>query len=56
MKLANYARVSTLAQKEEQAINLQLQAIDEYANENGHEIATVFKDEGVSVSPVRFAL
>jgi site-specific DNA recombinase len=48
MRLASYCRVSTLAQKEEQTIDIQLAANEAFATELGHEIIMVFKDEGVS--------
>lgn len=48
MRLAGYARVSTINQKDEGTIDLQLTALDAYAAEFGHELIETFKDEGVS--------
>ena len=48
LRLIGYARVSTGNQKEEGTIGIQQQALREYAEENGHELVTVFCDEGIS--------
>lgn len=48
MKLIGYARVSTNNQKEEGTIQLQEHALAEFCKENGHDLITVFKDEGIS--------
>lgn len=45
-----YARVSTGNQKEEKTIEIQEQAIQEYADKNNIIIKAVFKDDGVSGS------
>ncbi|OGN26825.1 MAG: hypothetical protein A3B17_00285 [Candidatus Yanofskybacteria bacterium RIFCSPLOWO2_01_FULL_45_72] len=47
-KLVGYCRVSTENQKEEGTIEIQEQALKEYADTNGYELITTFKDEGVS--------
>ncbi len=50
MKIIGYARVSTDNQKEEGTIEIQEEALKEYAETNGYEILNIFKDEGVSGS------
>jgi site-specific DNA recombinase len=47
-KIIGYCRVSTDNQKEEGTIDLQRQAIREYAESKGYELVNVFEDEGVS--------
>ncbi len=48
MKLVGYCRVSTENQKEEGTIEIQKSALSQYEAQNGHELVTVFCDEGVS--------
>ena len=48
MKLIGYCRVSTDNQKEEGTIEIQKEALREYARENGFELVKIFCDEGVS--------
>ena len=48
MKVAIYARVSTGRQEREETIETQLDVVRTYCERNDLEIATVFKDEGVS--------
>lgn len=48
LKFCGYARVSTGNQREEKTIEIQEQALKEYANKNNIELMTIFKDEGVS--------
>lgn len=43
-----YCRVSTANQREEGTIDVQVQAVKEYAEENGFELVEIFKDDGVS--------
>ena len=47
-KIIGYCRVSTDNQKEEGTINLQREALKDYARQNDYELAKVFEDEGVS--------
>jgi len=47
-KIIGYCRVSTSNQNEECSINLQRQAMNEYAALNGYELAAIFEDDGVS--------
>ena len=46
--LIGYCRVSTDNQKEEGTIEIQEHALKEYAKAKGHELVTIFKDNGVS--------
>ena len=48
MKLVGYCRVSTENQREEGTIELQEYALKEFCEANGHELLTIYKDEGVS--------
>ena len=48
MKLIGYCRVSTDNQKEEGTIQIQKDALLEYARENDFELVKIFCDEGVS--------
>jgi site-specific DNA recombinase len=48
LRLIGFCRVSTGCQREEGTIEIQLQALKEYAEENGHELAAVFCDEAIS--------
>lgn len=47
-KLIGYCRVSTDNQKEEGTIQIQEHALQEYAQKNGHELVTIFRDDGIS--------
>ena len=47
-KIIGYCRVSTDNQKDEGTIDLQRQALREYADAKGYELVKVFEDEGVS--------
>jgi len=47
-KVIGYCRVSTDNQKDEGTIDLQRQALKEYAKQNGYELVKTFEDEGVS--------
>ena len=47
-KIIGYCRVSTDNQKDEGTIDLQRQALKEYADAKGYELVKVFEDEGVS--------
>ena len=47
-KIIGYCRVSTDNQKEEGTINLQREALKDYARQRGYELVKVFEDEGVS--------
>jgi len=47
-KIIGYCRVSTDNQKDEGTIDLQRQALKEYADAQGLELVRVFEDEGVS--------
>lgn len=47
-KLIGYCRVSTDNQKKEGTIELQRQALKEYAKAKGYELVRIFEDEGVS--------
>lgn len=47
-KIIGYCRVSTDNQKDEGTIDLQRQALREYAEQNGYELVKTFEDEGVS--------
>src|SRR3989344_3669101 len=47
-KIIGYCRVSTDNQKEEGTIQIQEHALREYAKKNGHELVTIFRDDGVS--------
>ena len=48
LKLAGYCRVSTDNQKDEGTIELQENALKEFALTNGFELTRIFKDEGIS--------
>jgi site-specific DNA recombinase len=48
LRLIGYCRVSTGNQKEEGTIEIQQQALKEYAEGNGHELVAVFCDGGIS--------
>lgn len=48
LKLAGYCRVSTDNQKDEGTIELQENALKEFASANGFELVRIFKDEGIS--------
>jgi site-specific DNA recombinase len=48
MKVALYTRVSSEAQDTDLSISAQLKALREYAQKNGHEIVSEFKDEAKS--------
>jgi len=48
IKIVGYCRVSTDNQKEEGTIDIQRQALREYAEQNGYELVRIFEDEGVS--------
>ena len=50
LKLAGYCRVSTDNQKDEGTIDLQENALVEFANTNNIKLIRIFKDEGVSGS------
>lgn len=50
LRLVGYARVSTDNQAQEGTIEVQEQALSEYARAQGHELVKVFSDEGVSGS------
>ena len=47
-KIIGYCRVSTDNQKDEGTIDLQRQALKEYADAKDYELVKVFEDEGVS--------
>lgn len=47
-KIVGYCRVSTDNQKDEGTIDIQRQALREYAEAKGYELVKIFKDEGVS--------
>ncbi|MGV8130939.1 MAG: recombinase family protein [Candidatus Pacearchaeota archaeon] len=47
-KVIGYCRTSTENQKEDKTIELQVQSINEYANQNGLEVVEFFEDAGVS--------
>jgi len=47
-KIIGYCRVSTSNQKEEGTIDLQRQALNEYAELKGYELTAIFEDDGVS--------
>jgi len=47
-KIIGYCRVSTDNQKDEGTIDLQRQALREYAEQKGYELVKTFEDEGVS--------
>jgi site-specific DNA recombinase len=47
-KIIGYCRVSTDNQKDEGTIDIQRQALKEYAEAKGYELVKVFEDEGVS--------
>jgi len=47
-KIIGYCRVSTDNQKDEGTIDLQRQALKEYADAKGYELVKIFEDEGVS--------
>ena len=47
-KIIGYCRVSTDNQKDEGTIDIQRQALKEYAEANGYDLVKVFEDEGVS--------
>jgi len=47
-KVIGYCRVSTDNQKDEGTIELQRQALREYAEQKGYELVKIFEDEGVS--------
>ena len=48
LKLVGYCRVSTDNQKDEGTIELQENALKEFAEANGFELVRIFKDEGIS--------
>jgi site-specific DNA recombinase len=48
MKVVAYCRVSTDNQKEEGTVELQINSIKEFCQNNGYELVSIFKDEGVS--------
>jgi site-specific DNA recombinase len=48
MRLVGYCRVSTDNQREEGTIAVQEYALQEFCKANGHELLTIYKDEGVS--------
>ncbi len=48
LKFCGYARVSTGNQREEKTIEIQEQALKEYAEQNNYELVKIFKDDGVS--------
>lgn len=48
MKLVGYCRVSTENQAKDGTIEIQRQAIAEWAAKNGHDIIAMFEDDGVS--------
>lgn len=50
LKLIGYCRVSTENQKDEGTIEHQVKDIENYAKQNGHHLAKVFRDNGVSGS------
>ena len=50
MRLIGYCRVSTENQKEEGTIEIQKEALIEYAEANGYDLVQIFSDEGVSGS------
>jgi site-specific DNA recombinase len=47
-KIIGYCRVSTDNQKDEGTIDIQRQALREYAKAKGYELVKIFEDEGVS--------
>lgn len=47
-KIIGYCRVSTDNQREEGTIDIQRQALREYAKDKGYELVEIFEDEGVS--------
>jgi len=47
-KLIGYCRVSTDNQREEGTIEIQRQALLEYAEAHGHELIQIFQDNGIS--------
>jgi len=47
-KIIGYCRVSTDNQKEEGTIEIQEYALKEYAQKNGYDLITIFRDDGVS--------
>jgi len=47
-KIIGYLRVSTENQKDEGTIELQRNALKEYAKQNGYDLVDTFEDEGVS--------
>lgn len=48
IKVVGYCRVSTEYQKDEGTIEIQRQALTEYARDNNLELVAIFEDEGVS--------
>ena len=48
MKVALYARVSTLQQSDKDSIPAQVDALTKYANDHGYEIQDTYVDDGVS--------
>lgn len=48
INIIGYCRVSTENQKEEGTIEIQEQALQEYASAKGHHLVHIFKDNGVS--------
>lgn len=48
LRLVGYCRVSTDNQKEEGTIEIQINALSDYAKSKGYELIEIFKDEGVS--------
>jgi len=49
-KVFGYCRVSTENQKEEKTIDIQEEALKKHAEDNGLELLSIFKDEGISGS------
>jgi len=47
-KIIGYLRVSTENQKDEGTIDLQRNALKDYAKQNGYDLVNTFEDEGVS--------
>ena len=50
MKIALYARVSTEKQEQQQTIQSQIAALEDYAKEHGHTVAELYVDDGWSGS------
>ena len=49
-RAVGYARVSTLAQRDNETIEEQVKALREYAETNGYELVDIYRDDGVSGS------